>query len=183
VRHISTVARPSTILKGDYNQFATIFFNNLNEVLNSLTLNGRPLHLRRAREAIHHGITMVMQETSLAPDLSVLENIFLAELGRPGCLSHRGLKRRAEEILARLGQRETLPLDRVVRFLSAAQRQLVEIAKALALNPPRRMSDAGSSNSPESFRGCCSFQTETLSQTATLTCRNASMASYSAIPR
>ena len=100
----------------------------------AITLNGRPLHLRSAREAIHHGITMVMQETSLAPDLSVLENIFLAELGRPGFLSHRGLKRRAEEILARLGQRETLPLDRAVRLLSAAQRQLVEIAKALALN-------------------------------------------------
>jgi len=30
----NAVARPSTILKGDYNQFATIFFNNLNEVLN-----------------------------------------------------------------------------------------------------------------------------------------------------
>jgi len=100
----------------------------------TITVQGRPLNLRNAREAIQQGITMVMQETSLAPDLSVLENIFLAELGRPGFLSYRRLKRRAEEILARLGQRETLPLDRAVRLLSAAQRQLVEIAKALALN-------------------------------------------------
>jgi trehalose/maltose transport system substrate-binding protein len=30
----NAIARPSTILKADYNQFATIFFNNLNEVLN-----------------------------------------------------------------------------------------------------------------------------------------------------
>ena len=100
----------------------------------SITLQGRPLSLRTAREAIQHGITMVMQETSLAPDLSVLENLFLAELGRPGFLSYRRLKRQAEEILDRLGQKETLPLDREVRLLSAAQRQLVEIAKALALN-------------------------------------------------
>jgi ABC-type sugar transport system ATPase subunit len=100
----------------------------------AIILQGRPLNLRSAREAIQQGITMVMQETSLAPDLSVLENIFLAELGRPGFLSYRRLKRRAEEILARLGQRETLRLDRAVRLLSAAQRQLVEIAKALALN-------------------------------------------------
>ena len=100
----------------------------------SITLQGRPLSLRTAREAIQHGITMVMQETSLAPDLSVLENVFLAELGRPGLLSYRRLKRQAEEILDRLGQKETLPLDREVRLLSAAQRQLVEIAKALALN-------------------------------------------------
>lgn len=100
----------------------------------SISLQARPLNLRSAREAIQHGITMVMQETSLAPDLSVLENVFLAELGRPGLLSYRRLKRRAEEILDRLGQKETLPLDREVRLLSAAQRQLVEIAKALALN-------------------------------------------------
>jgi len=100
----------------------------------SITFQGRPLSLRTAREAIQHGITMVMQETSLAPDLSVLENVFLAELGRPGLLSYRRLKRKAEEILDRLGQKETLPLDREVRLLSAAQRQLVEIAKALALN-------------------------------------------------
>jgi ABC-type sugar transport system ATPase subunit len=99
-----------------------------------ITLQGRPLNLRTAREAIQHGITMVMQETSLAPDLSVLENLFLAELGRPGFLSYGRLKRHAEEILDRLGQKETLPLDREVRLLSAAQRQLVEIAKALALN-------------------------------------------------
>ena len=100
----------------------------------SITLQGRPLSLRTAREAIQQGITMVMQETSLAPDLSVLENVFLAELGRPGRLSYRRLKRQAEQILDRLGQKETLPLDREVRLLSAAQRQLVEIAKALALN-------------------------------------------------
>jgi ABC-type sugar transport system ATPase subunit len=100
----------------------------------SITFRGRALTLRTAREAIQHGITMVMQETSLAPDLSVLENIFLAELGRPGLLSYRRLKQQAEGILDRLGQTETLPLDREVRLLSAAQRQLVEIAKALALN-------------------------------------------------
>ena len=99
-----------------------------------ITLQNRPLHLRSAREAIQHGITMVMQETSLAPDMSVLENIFLAELGRPGFLAYGRLKRRAEAILDRLGQKETLPLYREVRRLSAAQRQLVEIAKALALN-------------------------------------------------
>jgi ABC-type sugar transport system ATPase subunit len=100
----------------------------------TITLDDRPLNFRSARDAIQHGVTMVMQETSLAPDLSVLENIFLAELGSPGLLSYGKLKRKAEEILERLGQKETLPLNREVRLLSAAQRQLVEIAKALALN-------------------------------------------------
>ena len=76
---------------------------------------------------------MVMQETSLAPDLSVLENIFLPDLGRPGRLSRPAMRRRASEILGDLGQEHALPLEAEARDLSAAQRQLVEIAKALAL--------------------------------------------------
>ena len=95
---------------------------------------GQPLDVRSPREALDAGIAMVMQETSLAPDLSVLENIFLPELGRPGRLSRPTMRRRAGEILADLGQEHALSLDAEVRELSAAQRQLVEIAKALALD-------------------------------------------------
>ena len=94
---------------------------------------GQPLDVRSPREALDAGIAMVMQETSLAPDLSVLENIFLPDLGRPGRLSRPAMRRRAGEILADLGQEHALPLDAEARDLSAAQRQLVEIAKALAL--------------------------------------------------
>lgn len=94
---------------------------------------GKPLDVRSPREALDAGIAMVMQETSLAPDLSVLENIFLPDLGRPGRLSRPAMRRRAGEILADLGQEHALPLEAETRELSAAQRQLVEIAKALAL--------------------------------------------------
>jgi ABC-type sugar transport system ATPase subunit len=95
---------------------------------------GRTLDLRSPREALDAGIAMVMQETSLAPDLSVVENIFLPELRRPGRLSFSTMRRRADEILADLGQDRAVALDSEVRDLSVAQRQLVEIAKALALN-------------------------------------------------
>jgi ABC-type sugar transport system ATPase subunit len=98
-----------------------------------IVYRGQPLDARSPREALDAGIAMVMQETSLAPDLSVLENIFLPDLGRPGWLSRPALRRRAGEILADLGQEHVLPLDAEARDLSAAQRQLVEIAKALAL--------------------------------------------------
>ena len=94
---------------------------------------GEPRDVRSPREALDAGIAMVMQETSLAPDLSVLENIFLPDLGRPGRLSRPTMRRRASEILADLGQEHAVSLDAEARDLSAAQRQLVEIAKALAL--------------------------------------------------
>lgn len=94
---------------------------------------GSPYAPRRPREAIEAGIGMVMQETSLAPDLTVLENIFLPALSRPGGMQVRTWRARAGEILRSLGQEASMPLDVEVRRLSAAQRQLVEIAKTLAM--------------------------------------------------
>jgi ABC-type sugar transport system ATPase subunit len=95
---------------------------------------GRPPRFRSTRDALDAGIAIVMQETSLVPDLSVVENMFLPELGRKGRLSYAALRKRGEELLTWLGQETTLPLDIEVRRLSAAQRQLVEIAKALGVN-------------------------------------------------
>lgn len=98
-----------------------------------VTYRGHPLRLRSTRDALSIGIAIVMQETSLVPDLSVLENIFLPLLGKPGRLSFSALRRRGAELLASLGQEGIVPLDAEVRRLSAAQKQLVEIAKALGL--------------------------------------------------
>jgi ribose transport system ATP-binding protein/rhamnose transport system ATP-binding protein len=98
-----------------------------------IVFQGRPLRLRSTREALDAGIAIVMQETSLVPDLTVVENIFLPELARPGRLSYSKLRARGTELLASLGQADAVPLDTEVRKLSAAQRQLVEIAKALGL--------------------------------------------------
>ena len=97
-----------------------------------ILLRGRPLDFRSTREAMGAGVSIVMQETSLAPDLSVLENVFLPELGKPGRLSFGKLRAHAAAILDELGVATELSLDEEVSRLSAAQRQLVEIAKALA---------------------------------------------------
>ena len=98
----------------------------------SIRFKDQPVDFRSTREAMRAGIAIVMQETSLAPDLSVLENIFLPELALSGRLSFGRLRGRANAILQDLGEAGALPLDVVVSRLSAAQRQLVEIAKALA---------------------------------------------------
>jgi ABC-type sugar transport system ATPase subunit len=99
----------------------------------TMTYQSRPLVLRNTREALRAGIAIVMQETSLVPDLTVLENIFLPELGKPGRLDYGALRRRGGELLSSLGQVDALPLDWYVRRLSSAQKQLVEIAKALGV--------------------------------------------------
>ena len=99
-----------------------------------ILVDGRPVRHAGAREAIRGGITMVTQETSLAPDLSVLENIMLPRLGMRGRLRWRVLRAQAETLIAGLGEQAALSPDRLVRDLSIGQRQLVEILKALALD-------------------------------------------------
>ena len=98
-----------------------------------MLLEGRPVRHVGAREAIRDGISMVTQETSLAPDLSVLENIMLPRLAMPGRLRWRELRARARELIAELGQEASLHLDDPVSALSIGQRQLVETLKSLAL--------------------------------------------------
>jgi len=99
-----------------------------------IQLFGAPAGFTSARDAIRAGVTMVMQETSLAPDLSVLENIYLPEFSAPGRLRWKDLVSRAAALLDQFGQRGRLPLRAVLRDLSASQRQMVEILKALATN-------------------------------------------------
>ena len=98
-----------------------------------MLLEGRAVRHAGAREAIRGGISMVTQETSLAPDLSVLENIMLPQLAMPGRLRWGALRARARALVGALGQEAGLHLDDSVSGLSIGQRQLVEILKSLAL--------------------------------------------------
>jgi ribose transport system ATP-binding protein/rhamnose transport system ATP-binding protein len=99
-----------------------------------IRIDTRPVHFSSARDAIRSGVAIVMQETSLAPDLSVLENIMLPRLAMPGVLRWGKLRAQARGLLAEFGKGAGLAPDTLVRDLSIAQRQLVEIAKALALD-------------------------------------------------
>jgi ABC-type sugar transport system ATPase subunit len=86
--------------------------------------------------ALKVGIAMVQQELSLLPDLSAAENIFLGTLigaGRLGTYIRREQEGAARTLLGDLGA--AFDVRRRVRTLSIAERQLVEIAKALARTP------------------------------------------------
>jgi ribose transport system ATP-binding protein len=92
---------------------------------------GKPIEIRTPQHAQQLGISTIYQEFNLAPDLSVVENIFLGQLPMRGPLVDWDLaKTRAAELLKRLGV--DLPLDVPTARLTVAEQQLVEIAKALA---------------------------------------------------
>lgn len=80
------------------------------------------------------GIANIYQELMLAPNLSVLDNIFLGNetVTWMGRISRKGMAERAEAVLS--GMEVSLPLSARVGELSTAQQQLVEIAKALAFD-------------------------------------------------
>ncbi|WP_138470627.1 sugar ABC transporter ATP-binding protein [Poseidonocella sp. HB161398] len=100
----------------------------------TIEMDGRPLGAGTVAAARAAGIAPVFQEFSLAPDLTVLENLFLGREKRQGLfLQKRAMRREAEELLAEIGF--ALPLDRLVSELSRAQKQMTEIAKALRLRP------------------------------------------------
>ncbi|MEA2278518.1 MAG: ribose transport system ATP-binding protein [Solirubrobacteraceae bacterium] len=97
----------------------------------TLTLDGVPVTFRNPAEARRAGIVAVFQETLVASDLSVLDNVFM---GHDGLFRKR--HRRTAELaqaraaLARIGL-GNIDLDRPVWTLTLAQQQLVTIARAL----------------------------------------------------
>lgn len=95
-----------------------------------IRIDGAPTVFHRPADAMQRGIVVIHQEMALAPDLSVAENIFLAEL--PGLISWPEMKRRARDIIQRLGF--DIQPQAIVRDLSVAHQQVVEIAKALSKN-------------------------------------------------
>jgi ribose transport system ATP-binding protein len=86
-----------------------------------------PIDARRA------GVAMIYQELSLAPHLSVMENIMMgAEPMRYGLVDWRRMREMASRALAALGHHD-IPPDAIVASLSVAAQQIVEIARAIAV--------------------------------------------------
>jgi ribose transport system ATP-binding protein len=93
-----------------------------------VNIGGQHVDFRDPRLARSLGIAVIHQELALAPDLSVAENIFLGEL--PGIFAGPGLKKKAGELIRRLGF-DIDPSEKVGN-LAVAHQQVVEIAKALS---------------------------------------------------
>lgn len=109
------------ILNGDYQpDFGT------------LTIDGKALRFSGPREARAAGIRIIYQEPEIIPGVDVAENIYAGELPKRGpFIDRRRLDRLVRGELEEYGFQGQLPPDRMGDELSSAQRQLVEIMRAV----------------------------------------------------
>lgn len=95
-------------------------------------INGKACHFVTPKQALQAGITIVQQELSGIPDLSVAENIYLGnEPKKMGFVDFNKLNQQAQNLLDDLGFND-ICAETKMRDISVAEQQLVEIAKALS---------------------------------------------------
>ncbi|MDR2486586.1 MAG: sugar ABC transporter ATP-binding protein [Clostridiales Family XIII bacterium] len=96
-----------------------------------LYIDGEPVEIGNPIEARTHGIAVIYQELSLVPDLTVMENIYLGqELTKVGMLEKARMRGRVTDLIKRYEL--DLNPDVTIEVLSMAQRQMVEVLKALS---------------------------------------------------
>jgi ABC-type sugar transport system ATPase subunit len=98
-----------------------------------IRLGGQPVRFGSAADAVRAGIAMVAQETALAEELTVAENVLMGRMVRSvGGIDWSASRARARHILGRLG----LDYDPrwIVSRLRPDQKQMVEIARAISLD-------------------------------------------------
>ncbi|MGL6259737.1 sugar ABC transporter ATP-binding protein [Vibrio sp. WXL210] len=101
----------------------------------TVEMDGIPVDIRTPSDAKKLGIAMIPQEFNLVPTLNVFENIFLGQeirskgtLGRK-LLNKREMRSRTQQLLEQLDT--PLSPDALIEDLTVAEKQMVEIAKAL----------------------------------------------------
>ena len=97
--------------------------------------DGKKVKIANPNEALEMGISIMYQETSLFPEMTILENLFLNHeltkkaFGFLNVLDYAAMEQRVKNIFSSLNS--SLDLHVEVKEIGMAQKQLVEIAKAL----------------------------------------------------
>ncbi|WP_246660518.1 sugar ABC transporter ATP-binding protein [Nitratireductor sp. XY-223] len=100
----------------------------------SIKVEGVEVRMSNPREAAALGISFLPQEISVMPDMTVAENICLANMdqfGRGAFVDRAAMRAKATKILGQVGFDHVSP-DSYVGHLSVAEQRIVEIARALA---------------------------------------------------
>jgi ribose transport system ATP-binding protein len=100
----------------------------------TILIDGIPMVFKGSKEAQASGITLIYQEFNLVNTLSIAENIYLGFLqtGKTKLIDWKTVRKNASDVLKRLGV--DFNVKEKVQNLSVAEKQLVEIAKALSVN-------------------------------------------------
>ena len=100
-----------------------------------MSFEGRPVHIRSARDAAALGIETVYQDLALADNLDIVQNMFLGrERLRRGLLDEDSMEKQAAETLSTLRVTTVRSIRQPVASLSGGQRQAVAVAKAVMWN-------------------------------------------------
>lgn len=125
-----------------------------------LVWDGEPVAIGDPQAAIDLGIATMYQELDVVDGLTIAENIFLGHELQTAGFTRRGLAyRRTRELLKRLGH-PTLSPNREVGSLSAANKQIVNMARALShdtrlliMDEPSAVLDSGESRTSSASSG------------------------------
>jgi rhamnose transport system ATP-binding protein len=98
------------------------------------SVGGKPVTFHTVADSKAAGISVIYQEPTLFPDLTVAENIFIGRQpkGALGLISRARMSQDAQDLFAQLGV--LIDPDRVAEGLSIADQQIIEIAKAISLD-------------------------------------------------
>lgn len=114
-------AGKSTLLK--------ILFGIYQPTSGEIYLDGKGVRMKHPVDAIGHGIAMIHQEPSVFEDLSIAENIFTGHFDTRK-IKWEELNRKASEAMQEVGL--AFSPGRMMKGLSVAEQQLIEIASALS---------------------------------------------------
>lgn len=100
-------------------------------------LEGKEINFQNPKQAMESGISIVLQEFNLLPDLTVAENMFLTDdefYNNKFFINKKKMANKARELLALFDMDEFIDPYSRVATLSVAQMQIIEILKAVSTN-------------------------------------------------
>jgi D-xylose transport system ATP-binding protein len=136
-----------------------------------IIFRGKKTRFLSPRDAKDAGISIVYQEIVIVPDLTVGENIYLGAMPRNrfGILNWNHLHSESEKLLRKLGLE--INSQAIIRTLTVGEQQLVQIAKAIKVNPVILILDEPTSSLTET-------ETENLFKLINVFCRGGGSCIY-----